>query len=60
MLNAALTGKLQGVPYRPDPVFGFDVPEECEGVPAQILNPANTWGNREDYVRYHTAGAMQR
>jgi phosphoenolpyruvate carboxykinase (ATP) len=59
MLNAALTGKLQGVPYRPDPVFGFDVPEECEGVPAEILNPANTWGNREDYDRKYQALAAR-
>ena len=47
LLDAALTGKLHDVPFRKDPVFGFEVPERCEGVPTEILNPANTWGDRE-------------
>jgi phosphoenolpyruvate carboxykinase (ATP) len=51
LLNAALTGKLAGVPFRSDPVFGFDVPTECEGVPSGILNPAETWPNARDYTR---------
>ena len=49
LLNAALSDKLQNVRYRQDRVFGFDVPEECEGVPSQILNPADTWPSRDDY-----------
>jgi phosphoenolpyruvate carboxykinase (ATP) len=59
LLDAALTGKLHGVPYEPDPVFSFDVPTECPGVPAQILNPANTWGNREDYDRKYRSLAAR-
>lgn len=51
LLNAALSGKLRNVKFHPDPVFGFDVPMECEGVPPQILDPANTWPNRETYDR---------
>jgi phosphoenolpyruvate carboxykinase (ATP) len=58
LLDAALTGKLNGVPFEADPVFGFDVPTECPGVPSQILNPANTWPNRADYDRkYHALAA---
>ena len=58
LLDAALTGKLANVPYESDPVFGFDIPTQCPGVPAQILNPANTWPNREDYDRkYHALAA---
>jgi len=49
LLNAALSGKLLKVPYSPDPVFGFDVPQSCEGVPADILNPAGSWTNKEVY-----------
>jgi phosphoenolpyruvate carboxykinase (ATP) len=59
LLNAALTGKLDAVTFRADPVFGFDVPAECEGVPAQILNPANTWPNRQDYDRKYQALAAR-
>jgi phosphoenolpyruvate carboxykinase (ATP) len=59
LLDAALTGKLAGVKYEADPVFGFDVPTECPGVPSQILNPANTWGNREDYDRKYRSLAAR-
>jgi phosphoenolpyruvate carboxykinase (ATP) len=51
LLNAALSGKLAQVKYRPDPIFGFDVPATCEGVPDRILDPANTWPSREEYMR---------
>jgi phosphoenolpyruvate carboxykinase (ATP) len=53
LLEAALGGKLANAQYRADPVFGFAVPMECEGVPAQILDPANTWPNREAYDRQY-------
>ncbi|MHB0969544.1 MAG: phosphoenolpyruvate carboxykinase (ATP) [Thermoanaerobaculia bacterium] len=59
LLNAALTGALDNVQYRKDPVFGFDVPLECEGVPSEILEPANTWGNREEYYRKYDALAAR-
>ena len=51
LLNAALSGELMHAEYRQDPVFGFDVPKTCEGVPPAILDPANTWPSREDYMR---------
>jgi phosphoenolpyruvate carboxykinase (ATP) len=59
LLNAALTGALLKVAYRKDPVFGFDVPTACEGVPAEILDPANTWPSREEYFRKYDALAAR-
>jgi phosphoenolpyruvate carboxykinase (ATP) len=59
LLAAALSGKLHDVTFRPDPVFGFDVPEECEGVPPAILHPANTWPSREEYDRKYDALARR-
>jgi phosphoenolpyruvate carboxykinase (ATP) len=59
LLHAVLAGKLQGVNFRSDPVFRFEVPTECEGVPAQILDPANTWGNADDYRRKYQALAAR-
>jgi phosphoenolpyruvate carboxykinase (ATP) len=59
LLNAALSGKLNKVAFRADPVFGFDVPTECEGIPTQILNPANTWGSRDEYDRKYQALAAR-
>jgi phosphoenolpyruvate carboxykinase (ATP) len=59
LLNAALSGKLNKVAFRADPVFGFEVPTECEGVPAQILNPASTWPSQEEYDRKYQALAAR-
>ena len=39
LLNAALTGELQKAKFVKDPVFGFEVPTSCEGVPANVLDP---------------------
>jgi phosphoenolpyruvate carboxykinase (ATP) len=59
LLNAALSGSLQKVGYRGDPVFGFEVPTSCDGVPGEILDPANTWGSREEYFRKYDALAAR-
>ncbi len=49
LLNAALSGDLEKVEMRPDPVFGFNVPSEAPEVPKEILNPRNTWSHPADY-----------
>ena len=59
LLDAALSGKLQKVEYQKDPVFGFDVPKTCEGVPSEILDPANTWPSREEYYKKYDALAAR-
>ncbi|HTX17676.1 MAG TPA: phosphoenolpyruvate carboxykinase (ATP) [Bacteroidota bacterium] len=50
LLNDALSGQLQKAKYVKDPVFGFEVPTECEGVPANVLDPAGSWPSRENYM----------
>ena len=49
LLNAALTGALLDVEYYTDPVFGFEVPKTCPGVPKNVLYPAEAWPNEEEY-----------
>jgi phosphoenolpyruvate carboxykinase (ATP) len=49
LLHAALAGKLDNVSYESDPVFGIDVPLSCENVPSEILNPRNTWKDKDEY-----------
>jgi phosphoenolpyruvate carboxykinase (ATP) len=49
LLNAALEGKLNNVKYRKDKVFGFEVPLECPDVPQDVLEPSNSWGNKDEY-----------
>jgi len=59
LLNAALNGSLLKVEYRKDPVFGFEVPMQCEGVPTHILDPANTWPSRDEYFSKYDALAAR-
>ena len=47
LLNAALEGRLQDVKYRKDKLFGFEVPTSCPDVPADVLEPSGSWGNKE-------------
>jgi phosphoenolpyruvate carboxykinase (ATP) len=43
MLHAALSGRVDNVAFRTDPVFGFDVPTSVPGVNAKLLDPRSTW-----------------
>ncbi len=49
LLNAALTGQLANVAYYKDPVFGFEVPKTCPGVPDDVLEPWSSWPSRKEY-----------
>jgi len=49
MLNAALEGKLDKVEYEKDPIFNLQIPKSCEGVPSEVLNPRNTWKDKNAY-----------
>jgi len=51
LLNAALTGSLMQVEFYQDPVFGFDVPKSCPGVPDEVLKPWSSWPSRDEYDR---------
>jgi phosphoenolpyruvate carboxykinase (ATP) len=51
LLNAALNGSLDAVEYYTDPVFQFQVPKSSPGVPDEILNPASSWPNGEDFMK---------
>lgn len=51
LLNDALSGKLKKVKFRKDEVFGFEVPLACPGVPADLLDPAKVWSNKEAFIQ---------
>jgi phosphoenolpyruvate carboxykinase (ATP) len=51
LLHAALSGALDAVDYRVDPVFGFEVPTEVEDVDATLLDPRSTWRDTDAYDR---------
>lgn len=49
MVKAALEGRLKDVQYLEHPIFKVLMPLECPGVPSEILNPRNTWEDKEEY-----------
>ncbi|MGB9861432.1 MAG: phosphoenolpyruvate carboxykinase (ATP) [Candidatus Bipolaricaulaceae bacterium] len=49
MVRAALSGELENVPFWEDELFHFWVPEECPGVPREILRPEETWPDKKAY-----------
>jgi phosphoenolpyruvate carboxykinase (ATP) len=49
MITAALEGKLNMIEFDKHPVFGMLVPAECPDVPSEILNPRNTWADKNGY-----------
>ncbi|HEY4111190.1 phosphoenolpyruvate carboxykinase (ATP) [Puia sp.] len=49
MIAAALDGALDAAEYVSHPVFGMAMPLSCPGVPAELLNPRNTWPDPAAY-----------
>ena len=49
MIRAALSGRLDSVPTRREPVFGLEVPNHVPGVPDGVLDQRSTW---KDPVAY--------
>jgi phosphoenolpyruvate carboxykinase (ATP) len=50
LLNAALSGSLHRVEFHIDPVFGFEIPTSCDGVPASVLDPSTSWPDTQVYM----------
>ncbi|WP_273846356.1 phosphoenolpyruvate carboxykinase (ATP) [Rubrobacter calidifluminis] len=51
MVRAAVSGELDNVSTHTHPVFGLEVPERVPDVPASILDPRETWADKEAYDR---------
>jgi phosphoenolpyruvate carboxykinase (ATP) len=49
MVHAALSGRLEGAQFVPDPRWRVAVPDAVPGVPSEILDPRNTWGDTAAY-----------
>jgi phosphoenolpyruvate carboxykinase (ATP) len=47
LVHAALSGELASLEYDEDPLFHILVPRTCPDVDHQILNPRNTWDDKE-------------
>ncbi|MBO0346493.1 phosphoenolpyruvate carboxykinase [Roseibium sp. CAU 1637] len=49
LLHSALDGSLKSAEFRTDANFGFAVPVEVPGVDTSILNPRETWTDKQAY-----------
>ena len=49
MVQAALLGELNSVETFVDPIFGLNIPARCPGVPDEVLQPKETWSDKEAY-----------
>jgi phosphoenolpyruvate carboxykinase (ATP) len=59
MITAALNGELNKAEFKQQPVFGFLMPTSCPGVPAEMLDPKNTWQDKEAYNKKAITLALQ-
>ena len=51
MIRAILNGSLAQVETQPDPIFGVNIPVSCPEVPNEVLQPRNTWADKDAYDR---------
>jgi len=49
MVTAAINGSIEQTDFVTDPIFGLHIPTQIEGVPSEVLNPKNTWEDKEAY-----------
>lgn len=49
MVKAAIEGQLRNVEYEIDKNFNVLIPKEVKNVPSEILNPRETWEDKEAY-----------
>jgi len=49
LINAAVSGALEDVEYELDPVFQFEIPMSCPGVPENLLNPRKRAEDEGEY-----------
>jgi phosphoenolpyruvate carboxykinase (ATP) len=49
LLRAALDGSLAQAEFVTDPFFGLAIPKAVPGIPANVLNPRESWHDKAAY-----------
>jgi phosphoenolpyruvate carboxykinase (ATP) len=49
MVTAALSGEIEKSPVKHHDIFNLDMPTSCPGVPVEVLDPRNTWHDKDKY-----------
>ena len=50
-IDAILDGSVNDGEFNTDPYFGLDVPKEIKGILSTILNPRESWDDKDEYDR---------
>ncbi len=50
MITAALEGKLAHAEYHNQELFGLAMPVKVDGVPSELLNPIDTWQDKQKFT----------
>lgn len=50
LLHAALDGELDQAQFDIDPIFNLSIPRHVAEIPDEILQPQNTWADRQSYA----------
>jgi phosphoenolpyruvate carboxykinase (ATP) len=56
MIRLALENRIPVSVLKTEPVFGLQIPSSLEGIPDEILEPVNTWQEKDKY--YQTAAGL--
>jgi phosphoenolpyruvate carboxykinase (ATP) len=51
LLRAALDGSLANARFHKDPYFGLSIPAHVPGVPDEVLDPRQSWADKDAYDR---------
>jgi phosphoenolpyruvate carboxykinase (ATP) len=51
IITAILDGSIEETVFEEMPVFNLMIPKRLHGVDTHILNPMNTWSNKDDYMK---------
>lgn len=49
MVTAAMNGNLDSMSFSTEPFFGLNIPESVPDVPKEVLNPKETWADKNAY-----------
>lgn len=49
MVTAAINGELDRVEHQHHRIFNLEMPRSCPGVPYEVLDPRNTWPDKDRY-----------
>ena len=59
LLNTALSGGFAKREFHTDPIFGFKIPNSCEGIPSEVLNPSESWPSETEYMKKYRQLALR-